>query len=988
MDGQSQMEDHDVHQSHQPISIHPSMSQGITSTNVSEALETLNLGTDEELGSGDDASGGNDGEGSLSRKQPAPMFQPEGGVEHSYRTETSTDSEQLLIRSPDQTSGVVSERRAFKEYIEKHFPCLDKSVYVIPSVFIGHSTFKESAPEKREGPFAFFKYDPGHCYSQGEEGERRVALCMEYLLKYWCSEDGPAFIVTQYHYDNLSKKTYEGKGEHDVLIIHYRFGLLCIQVKSCLAKSVGALKEPIDTGLNQCKKDLDFIEKEFPHLSRLSKTCILALPNTSTEMVCQFRNYEKCLEQHEVLCLDHLPNPESDFESQSLQKQQLAEWWKRFTTQRLSGFDSHDDYRGIIERYVGCYSTVTIPKPRQTKRPGNTLGECVAEVGNRYMTIVLTPTQIRINNSDVKRLIIRGNYGSGKTVLLILKAVKLLKAEQKVAVISMSDSPLHYALKEQIVTGLGDECKPFLTVRQVTDQESLAGVLKECADEQRNVLIDEFPSFLHGNANLHGALDMFPKEYLLWIVMTREREETLSKGVQEVFEEQTNTTGSSQQELKFKDVRLLGILRCPPSIFHLWPDFRQPQKSFSEQNIKIEDLKKKLSTVDLIPPFSRSTNITHVTVRDLRKRGGKTKEEKKEEKKEEEEKRPFFKQLKGLKIPVAKSNSDTLDSNYILPDSDNSHLAENEKVAEIGFGGNTTICVFVKNSRLDHVEQLSYNKKRFAVFLYKLGFGDDSDTISRIARQGNVGNRDIRYKWSDLTFMDMPYYYSLLSNMGVSLTSDRPCQGTDLRVDIISDKQVHISAISGFEGYHRNADIEIITDELVSNVSFLECRPLDGPSCVYIDHNHTCILENCGECKKQLTSFLSLLGLTSSQTDHTLQGHGDLITTRNDLDWTDVIILDDRIEAKCETKLLKQCGMSVTNRLNTELDPRVAFGSTRSVDYMRPEQFQGLERKVVMVVTSGEPEIPSPLGKEVVRDGIEVAISRCTSQLLILRVWQ
>ncbi|XP_067678806.1 uncharacterized protein [Haliotis asinina] len=873
----------------------------------------------------------------------------------------STGNSDVYVRDAGQTLGTIPANDAFRKYMDKYFPNLDTSVYMTPPIPVGHP------PVMREKTEFGYIYSPEYCYLLGDESEKRVAKCMEHLFKYLTDEKDPVFIITSYHFDNLYDNKYEEKGEHDVLIIHYRYGLIFIETKGCMGKSDDSVARVIETCVSQQEKNRRFFGRNFPEVKDVSTTCILAFPNIFKKSFLSFNKSVERIKKSGFSTDDCLFLDDTHIDKgKSVEK--LLEWWKRMAAKQKHGFASLEDYRKVIERYIGEHSTVKIPVPsagHDNEGPGKSYGECVAGLGNRYSNIVLTPTQVAVHNSLIGFLILRGDYGSGKTILLILQAIKLLKEGKTVYVLNMAESPLHHVLYASILHGFKDntDIRKRLLTLHVTNKRFLKLVLENCAKKKFNVLIDECPCHCV-DPDILTTLSVFPVECILWIVIAKEQGVDQGRQLCHLI---SDDNISQPQNGRFQQIILEEILRCPPSIFPFWPNFRKPQDPFSGP-VKISEVERRLASVGLKPLSNTKSVVRTMTDHST-------------------EKRPFFQQLKKLDIPLCKISGETDEAVYTFGSRDLSSL---HQVAEFVHGGNTIIRVHVKDhdTLLETQPQTTYNQKKFAKFLFKLGFGNDK--IAKIASQGNICKRNNHRPWKCLVFNEITFAHFFLYRAALPLTSSPVHDGPVLNIEILSDNLVCLAATSGgFEGYQKRAEIHIYDREMVY-YSFKEVRPLDGPECFIIHHKHldsVCLLRDCRICKGELQYILNRLGIiekASQERDDVSVHEVELSKSRNmlalpekprsDLDWSDVILLDDRDKPTCEKEFLESCQVPVVDKMTMQLNKQDAFGYTKSVLCIRPRQFQGLERKVVIVIQKHEEKCSV------------LAISRCVSQLIFIKL--
>ena len=94
-------------------------------------------------------------------------------------------------------------------------------------------------------------------------------------------------------------------------------------------------------------------------------------------------------------------------------------------------------------RFAGPATTVTVFCPEQSTKASGVVrseGEGVSETGERFTELVLNKEQIDIlNNSSLDCVYVSGPPGTGKTVVLLLKAEQWMREGRDVQVVSMYD---------------------------------------------------------------------------------------------------------------------------------------------------------------------------------------------------------------------------------------------------------------------------------------------------------------------------------------------------------------------------------------------------------------------------------------------------------------------------------------------------------------------------------------------------------------------
>ncbi|GFR85738.1 hypothetical protein ElyMa_004181600 [Elysia marginata] len=300
--------------------------------------------------------------------------------------------------------------------------------------------------------------------ARADEGENRVINAMELLGQKF----GPMFIICSYQYNNYLNKLREemfSKGEatrparafgqimraeHDCLIFHKDLGVLvvCIKAIGDNFSDWNASEDQIMSStakiLHKALKQLEREEAMIRHVTsdlksrtKLMCHCLVALPNlyrkqvdaaiaTDTEL---FKKIEKLTHGRgtkSFLCLDELPEKNMsvwDPPEESI-LERLVDWWKKLR----SSLDSPDNaidtrtYKHIIGRYCGLLSTVEVWSPNNPRVEVRSMSEAVNLCAQRFSQVVLLPTQLQVLLSEHNRIYLYGPPGSGKTMLLILKA--------------------------------------------------------------------------------------------------------------------------------------------------------------------------------------------------------------------------------------------------------------------------------------------------------------------------------------------------------------------------------------------------------------------------------------------------------------------------------------------------------------------------------------------------------------------------------------
>ncbi|XP_070209685.1 mediator of RNA polymerase II transcription subunit 12-like [Littorina saxatilis] len=294
----------------------------------------------------------------------------------------------------------------------------------------------------------------------------------------------PVTMQQQQHHD----------GDFDVLIIHRHYGLIVCEVKAVGAdrKNTPDLNKAVVGKVIKALKQLNKAKTVLNHLMSdmgpVQVTKTLVLPNvTSAELMQALSTAPKlkqdlctCLDANNIpeaisrcLCADQIPT-NADLESlcnqgdspgetnQSTSSSQtsvsptfplLSSWWKNMTSQGAGPDPQMSDtvYDKLLARFCGPATTVEVPTvtaPRKAMaKPGKytparkvlrTEGEAVAETGLIHSLLALYPDQVDLLSDNTLCCVhLRGPPGTGKTIVLVLKAIQWLHQGHDVHVVSV-----------------------------------------------------------------------------------------------------------------------------------------------------------------------------------------------------------------------------------------------------------------------------------------------------------------------------------------------------------------------------------------------------------------------------------------------------------------------------------------------------------------------------------------------------------------------
>lgn len=333
---------------------------------------------------------------------------------------------------------------------------------------------------------------------RADEGENRVISAFELLGH----REGPMFIICAYQYNNYLNKLREEmftkgetgrpirafgqtmRAEHDCLLVHKDLGIIvvCIKAIGDNFKTWGASEDTQNATvikvLSKAFKQLDREEAMVRHVtSDLNPIppChkVIAVPNLTKAAITKALVLDEGLKQkldtlscglgvEYLLCQDELPekfrsiwDPPDPGVVTSLQQ-----WWARVQKLWTSAPDAKlgmntNTYRQVIGRYCGLLSTVEVWTPTNPRIEVRSVSEGISQCAARFAKFVLLPEQLKILVSLENRVYLYGPPGSGKTLLLLLKAKEWLLDGRKVVLINAREYkntgyPFAYGLERKL----------------------------------------------------------------------------------------------------------------------------------------------------------------------------------------------------------------------------------------------------------------------------------------------------------------------------------------------------------------------------------------------------------------------------------------------------------------------------------------------------------------------------------------------------------
>ncbi|XP_076438825.1 uncharacterized protein LOC143277807 [Babylonia areolata] len=396
--------------------------------------------------------------------EPNPSMDTVPGVEPTKWPQKEFDVSGLYLSIGSVTKPFASY---MEEYVDLYYPHYLTDTYRVPPIHFNiQKITREGAYDLLELPMSKDK--------RGDEGENRVVGAVEILgLRYPAAR--PAFIICDFQYNNYLNKLKENmfikgddrrprraygqsvRAQHDCLLIHRRYGIIIISVKA-----VGDnFKEWASTGSDKwqaVKRTLRKVLKQLPReqtmvnmvLSDLTPTsdlpCIklVALPNLSHSDIDTAVSDDEELKEdikalfpthgtRAFLCKDELCEAEESiwetYERCPEFFTNLCRWWDRSVGPGRDDVLSEELYKQIIGRFCGLLSTVEVWSAQSPRVEVRNLEEAVQETAERYARIVLTREQLEILHRPTRRVFLSGPPGTGKTMLLVLRAQRWVEEE-------------------------------------------------------------------------------------------------------------------------------------------------------------------------------------------------------------------------------------------------------------------------------------------------------------------------------------------------------------------------------------------------------------------------------------------------------------------------------------------------------------------------------------------------------------------------------
>ncbi|KAL8581858.1 hypothetical protein ACOMHN_010232 [Nucella lapillus] len=255
------------------------------------------------------------------------------------------------------------------------------------------------------------------------------------------------------------------RGEFDILVIHRHRGILVGEMKSLGLSPGGGIHRTLEPRKNEefggkvrkAVTQLDKSERVLKHLLqdvaddvKIRKAVLLpyvkmaqlrSVLESDSELK---KDLARCLdvpESAEVLsfccCYEQLSDPRNHEEMTTDTLDNLQAWWNTVLPDVIHPpFPDDHTYLEVVGRFVGPASTAEVHCNVPEHVEVRTHQQSIAEFGHRLHRLVLTPQQLALMETPEPQVCLTGPPGTGKTVLLVLMALRWLQEGRDVHVVS------------------------------------------------------------------------------------------------------------------------------------------------------------------------------------------------------------------------------------------------------------------------------------------------------------------------------------------------------------------------------------------------------------------------------------------------------------------------------------------------------------------------------------------------------------------------
>ncbi|XP_071829584.1 uncharacterized protein [Apostichopus japonicus] len=327
----------------------------------------------------------------------------------------------------------VSFDQATRGYIDEHFPNLETDTYKVPSAFVYQQDERldyvvdEQVPKLPKGVQRSLK---GHKSPEEILSDRIQKEAVEKIARaidLWGKRNKePMLVLSEFKFtsflNHVKKKKkkedtkYEAlerkeicdvNGEHDIAVINMKLGVIFFQVKSVSESSERTTQHTqLKRALKQVVKDIHAMKtmnRDLLFVESLPMLEFIAVPNLSNGCL-----IDVCAEHDSIILRsDQIANDDS-----------FSKWWMSNVQESLQKEDyamTTSQYKDLFGRYIGPASSVKY----------RTLSDAISKMGSKVGKLKLTEEQKEILTKAPSLNILLGDFGTGKSLLLIKKAKSL-----------------------------------------------------------------------------------------------------------------------------------------------------------------------------------------------------------------------------------------------------------------------------------------------------------------------------------------------------------------------------------------------------------------------------------------------------------------------------------------------------------------------------------------------------------------------------------
>ncbi|KAL8610332.1 hypothetical protein ACOMHN_041146 [Nucella lapillus] len=253
-------------------------------------------------------------------------------------------------------------------------------------------------------------------------------------------------------------------GECDILLLHRRRGLVVGEIKSVgggryfSGQDGSKQNEIVVRKVTEALLQLDNQEAALRHLVSdlppVAVTKTLLLPNlTAAQLRAALAS---CAQVQEALCRSTGKKDVSKAMRRCVCQDQMTTpaGWQAALKKQPDPHMTARLYERLVARFCGPASTVDIPTATCPRRVLRTSGQAAAETGLRYSELTLTPSQVDLldRKHEPEFMYLHGPPGTGKTVVLVMKALQWSLQGKQVVILSAtrSSDPITTLMETQL----------------------------------------------------------------------------------------------------------------------------------------------------------------------------------------------------------------------------------------------------------------------------------------------------------------------------------------------------------------------------------------------------------------------------------------------------------------------------------------------------------------------------------------------------------